>query len=196
MNRRWPWLWLLFLLPILIGVSRLRFDVEVLDLLPPELKEVQGLKLYQQHFASARELIITLRGQDAEQAAGAARAIAERLRQEPELVASVTWQPPWLEHPGQAAELIAYLWFNQPPEIFRQLTNRLDPAHLAATLAATREQLATSLSPVEIARGGYDPFGLTQLPENTSGRDLPNNFCEGQTGSPYVSRLRALVKGY
>src|SRR5262245_2643359 len=167
MKVRRSWFLLLLLVPILIGVERLRFDVEVLDLLPPELKEVQGLKIYQEHFANARELIITVRAPDAEEAAGVARDIAWRLRKETDLVASVTWQPPWLEHPGQAAELIAYLWFNQPPDVFGQLTNRLDPDHLSATLAFTREQLATSLSPVEIARGGYDPFGLTQLPEST-----------------------------
>src|SRR5205807_255496 len=57
--------------------------------------------------------------------------------------------------------------FNQPPEIFNQLTNRLAPEKAAATLAATREQLATSLSPEDIARSGYDPFGLTRLPEST-----------------------------
>src|SRR5262245_13708012 len=104
MKLRGPWLLLLLLVPILIGVGRLRFDVEVLDLLPPELKEVQGLKIYQEHFANARELIITVRASDAEQAAAAARDIAERLRKETDLVTSVTWQPPWLEHPGQTAE--------------------------------------------------------------------------------------------
>jgi len=100
-------------------LSRLHFDVEVLDLLPNDLKAVQGLKLYQQHFANARELVITLRAADADQATAAARGIAERLRAATNLVDSVVWEPPWLEHPEQAAELIAYLWLNQPPEIFR-----------------------------------------------------------------------------
>ncbi len=42
------------------GLARLRFDVEVLNLLQADLPVVQGLKLYQQHFASARELVITV----------------------------------------------------------------------------------------------------------------------------------------
>src|SRR5437870_9359088 len=115
------WLWLLLLAPVALGLTRLRMDVEVFDLLPANLEAVEGLKLYQQHFANARELIVTLQAPDAEQAASAARAVAESLRRQTNLVATVTWEPPWLEHPEQAAELIAYLWFNQPPSIFGEL---------------------------------------------------------------------------
>jgi len=100
---------------------RLRFDVEVFDLLPANLQVVAGLKLYQQHFANARELIITVRAPEAEQAENAARAIAERLRRQTSLVDTVTWEPPWLEQPSLTAELLAYLWFNQSPKVFADL---------------------------------------------------------------------------
>src|ERR1051326_3329035 len=93
------WLWLLLLIPVGIGVARLHFDVEVFDLLPEDLKVVQGLKLYQQHFANARELIITVRAAEAEQAEHAARSIAQTLRETTNLVSTVTWQAPWLEDP-------------------------------------------------------------------------------------------------
>ncbi len=172
------WLWLVLIVPVTLGLMRLSFDVEVLDLLPSDVRAVQGLKLYQQHFANARELIVTVQGHSAEQAENAARSLAEALRKNTNLVAQVTWQPPWLEHPGQAAELLAYLWFNQPPELFNQLTNRLNPDQAPATLAAAREQLATSLSPGDIARLSYDPFGLTRLPESVAG-SAPG-FTQGQ----------------
>src|SRR5690349_19603114 len=119
------WIWLILLVPIVIGVARLRFDVEVFDLLPPELPVVQGLKLYEQHFADARQLILTVTAPDPEQATSAARHLAENLRQESNLVASVTWQAPWMEHPEDMGELIGYLWFNQSPNVFGQWTNRL-----------------------------------------------------------------------
>src|SRR6476646_2174739 len=120
-NRRW--LWLVLLVPIIIGFARLRFDVEVLDLLPSRLAAVQGLKLYQQHFANARELIITVKAADSETAEETSRKIAEALRAETNLVSSVIWEPPWLEHPDQAAELLAFLWLNQPPSEVQALTN-------------------------------------------------------------------------
>jgi uncharacterized protein len=163
------WLWLLLLVPVVIGLTRLRFDVEVFDLLPSDLAPVQGLKLYQEHFSNARELIITVQADSADTAEAAAQNIAEELRHASNLVSTVTWQPPWLEHPEQAAELVAYLWLNQPPEFLRELTNRLAPDKLVSTLTATREELATSMSPQEIGRLSYDPFGLTRLPEQTAG---------------------------
>src|SRR2546426_6893809 len=172
------WLWLLALIPIVLGLTRLRFDVEVLNLLPPDVPAVQGLKIYQQNFANARELIITLRAPEAEAAENAARSLADALRHKSEITSEVTWQPPWLEHPDQAAELIAYLWFNQPPEIFGQLTNRLGVADLRELWSSARNDLAPSLSLADIARLSYDPFGLTRLPERAS--SSAPRFGEGQ----------------
>ncbi len=172
------WLWLILAVPIVLGLTRLHFDVEVFDLLPGNLTTVQGLKLYQEHFANARELIVTLQGADAEQTEAAAQAMAERLRQHTDVVATVTWQPPWLEHPEQAAELMGYLWFNQPPDSFRELAHRLAPPNLPEVLSNAREELSSSLSPQEIARLSYDPFGLTRLPESAAG--AAPSFGQGQ----------------
>jgi predicted exporter len=164
--RFWPWL--LLLVPVVLGLARVRFDVEVLNLLPSGSPVVQGLKLYQENFANAREFLLTVRAPDADAAEAAARALAQALRARPDLVAAVHWQPPWLEKPADAAELAAHLWLNQPPEIFAQLTNRLLGAGLTNTLRETREQLAVSLSPDEIARHGYDPLGLLRLPASAT----------------------------
>ena len=162
-----------------IGMARLHFDAEVLDLLPSDNRAVEGLKLYQQRFSNASGLVITMRAPDTEQAENAARAIAEHLRKQTNLVTRVTWQPPWLENPGQTAELIAYLWLNQPPELFNQLANSLTPTNLPATLADTREELASSMTPDVIARLSYDPLRLTQLP--ASAANAAPNFSEGQS---------------
>jgi len=166
--KRFQWWWLLLLVPIIAGLARLHFDVEMLDLLPADVPAVQGLKIYQQHFTDARELIVTVRAPNRDSAEQAARAIAENLQHATGLVANVTWQPPWQEHPEQTAELIAYLWLNQPPEKFAQLAARLSGTNLTAVLAATRDLLATTLSPNEIAQSSYDPFGLTRLPEDVA----------------------------
>ena len=108
MKRRSPaWLWLLLLGPLVLGATRLRFNVEVMDLLPADASAVQGLRLYQENFSNARELVIALRGQDADATAAAARVMAEALRALTNRIADVTWEPPWLEHPAQAADLPA-----------------------------------------------------------------------------------------
>ncbi len=90
------------------------------------------------------------------------------MRKEPNLVAGATWQPPWLERPEQSAELVAYLWLNQPAELFGELTGRLAETNLLALLRDARERLAASFSPDDLARLSYDPFGLTRLPESAT----------------------------
>ena len=172
------WWWLALLIPIIAGFARLHFDVEVLDLLPANVPAVQGLKIYQQHFTNARELIIGLHAPDRETGEAAAAAVARALARETNLVADATWQPPWLEHPDQTAELIAFLWLNQPPAEFTRLTAQLAETNLPGILAATRDQLATSLSPADIAQSSYDPFGLTRLPASVTG--AAPGFGQGQ----------------
>jgi predicted RND superfamily exporter protein len=162
------WWWVLLLAAIAAGAWRLRFDLEILDLLPPDEPAVQGLKLYQKHFTNARELVVAVRASDADKAEQFTGALAEKLRAQTNLVSGVTWQPPWLEQPGQLAEILACLWINQPPADFAALTNRLAPGNIGAVLAETREALATSLSPTDIARRAFDPFNLLELPALTN----------------------------
>jgi len=177
------WWWALLLVAVGLGLWRLRFDVDILNLLPPDEPTVQGLKLYQQHFANARELIITLRAPDANQAERLAGALADRLRQHTNLVAEVTWQAPWNEHPEQLGELLGWLWFNQAPNDFAALTNRLAPNQLKPVLEQTKEALTTSMSPMDLARREYDPFDLLAMPALTN----LAGFSSGQNQQMFAS---------
>lgn len=178
------WWWLALLLPVAAGFFRLHFDADVLSLLPQNIPTVRGLKIYQEHFANSDQLIVTVQAGDAESAKTAAEAIATKLREQTNLVAAAHWQPPWLEHPEQMSELIAYLWLNQPPAVFRELAHRLRPAHLPAVLDATRERLTTTLSPTDLAQLSYDPFGLTQLPSSVAGAAPSFGQGQGMFASP------------
>ncbi len=162
------WWWALLAVAVCLGLYRLRFDVDILNLLPPDEPTVQGLKLYQKHFTNARELVLTLRAPEGERAERLASALAARLRQETNLVAEVSWQPPWMEDPAQMAELLGCLWLSQPPETFAALTNRLAPSQLKAVLDQTKEELRTSMSPLDMARRAFDPFDLLNMPGLTN----------------------------
>jgi predicted RND superfamily exporter protein len=175
------WWWALLLIPVIIGATRLRLDVEVLNLLPANLPVVQGLKLYQENFSNARELIITLEGHDPNALENAARTVADALRRRTNLVSHVTWQPAWLEYPGQSAELIGYLWYNQPASSFALLTNRLFGSNLTNALIEAQQRLATTFTPGDIATLAYDPLELTRLPGNRSAAD------EGSAEQLFVS---------
>lgn len=151
------------------GVWRLGFDVEVLNLLPRSLPEVQGLAIYNEHFVHARELILSVQADTPTLAESAARAIAEHLRRDTNRVAEAHWQPPWREHPDQAAAMLAHVWINQPPNHFQDLLDRLRPARIVSELQSARTRLATTFSPAEFAQLGFDPLGFTQLPGPSGG---------------------------
>lgn len=175
---RGAWLlWPLLLLALVAGVARLRFDTEILNLLPADLEVTEGLKLFQRHFSDARELILTVEAPTEEETTAAARTLAEVLRAQTNLVAAAYWQPVWQENPMEAADWVAYLWLNQPPAAFAELLARLAPTNLPNVLAETLKVLTVSLSPLEVAQLSYDPYGLTRLPGSATG-EAPT----GETG--------------
>jgi predicted exporter/lauroyl/myristoyl acyltransferase len=161
-------LFVVLVLLVALGCLRLRFDVQILNLLPPHLKVVEGLKLYQEHFSNNRELIVTLTGTNTETAEAAVESLANALRSDSNSVESVRWRPVWFEDPSLSAELLGYIWFNQQPSDFRALADRLSPTNLVNVLESTKEKLATSFSPTDLARLAYDPYGLTDLPASTT----------------------------
>ncbi len=165
-NLKW-WLWILFGMALLAGAARIHFDVEVLNLLPDKLPVVKGLKSYQEYFSNSRELILTLRGSDPEEVESATRALAKEFKDRRDLVKAVSWQPFWMQAPGEAGELMGFLWLNQDPHDLAQMADRLSRTNLNNTLARTRDRLATSMSPRDMAVGAYDPFGLLEIPSLT-----------------------------
>jgi predicted RND superfamily exporter protein/lauroyl/myristoyl acyltransferase len=171
------WLLLAFGLLVIVGLSRLRLDVDVLNLLPAELPVVQGLRAHQQHFANARELIITLKTTDAALSEDAARSLATELRNHTNVIGRAIWQPPWQEDALGASELVAYLWLNSDTNVVQKLEERFHPDKLSAQLTKVREQLATSFSPESVARSSYDPLDLL----NVSSGDLsPDDLGSNQ----------------
>ncbi len=189
------WLLAVLLLAIVAGCFRLQFDVQILNLLPPSLKVVEGLKLYQENFSNNRELIVSLRMADAQAADTAAESLAGAFRAQSNLVESVRWRPVWLEDPTLSAELLAYIWLNQAPADFRALADRLAETNLVNVLQSTKESLATSFSPADLARMAYDPYGMTALPESTMAQ-IPQsmrdqNWFASEDGTYHVIFVQA-----
>ncbi len=163
MKRAWAWGLLLAFVAI-VGLGRLRFDAEILGLLPPQLPSVSALQWQQKYFSGTRELLVTLQGEDPERLATLAREITQALRGRSNLVSSAWWQSPAYERPGDLAEFLAWAWRNQPPGAVADLGSRLQSGNLEAAFALAREQLATGLSPEDLGRFSYDPLGMTRLP--------------------------------
>jgi predicted exporter len=151
----------------LAGLGRLKFDVNIFNLLPTNSPMVEGLERYQRNFGASHELIVSVRGADAPSTTRAADALAEELQQA-NLTHRTIRRSPFQEDPGQLSELLAYIWFNQPPDAFREMTLKLQPDRLQTTLENTLARMSTSFQPMEIARLSHDPFALTDLPDHVS----------------------------
>jgi predicted exporter len=146
---------------VLGGLSRISFNVEILRLLPTHLPQVQGLSLLLKYFALPDELMITLEADDADTAEAAADSLAAALATHPDLVRQTAARPPWEKNPAGLGELLAYQLLNQPPADLAATLTRLDPAHAAATLQDTLDELTDSFAPETVALRSYDPYGLT-----------------------------------
>jgi predicted exporter/lauroyl/myristoyl acyltransferase len=146
---------------VVLGMWRLRFDAEPLALLPDEVPSVAGLRWHQRDFPAGRELIVTVRADAPDVALRTAEAVASDLGSVAGLASRVRWQ---VSFETNLAENIAWMWMQQPAARLQELESRLAPGRLGLQLAEARERLATSLDPMEMARTGYDPLGLLEIP--------------------------------
>lgn len=196
MRGRW---WVVVACAVVLGagLARLRFDTDILALLPADLPEARGLQWHQRHFSGARDLAVMVRATNATVASDAARGVADALGARPDLARSVRWGVPEMD-PEEAAENLAWLWLQQPPEALKALAEALGPGRVTEALSAARETLATSLDPLELARVGNDPLGLTRLP-GMEGRMLEmadgNGLFEGDGGRLRVVWVEPPVEG-
>ncbi|MEM9478268.1 MAG: MMPL family transporter [Verrucomicrobiota bacterium] len=142
------------------SVTRITFNVNLLDLLPPDLPEVKGLSKFMDHFSRRGELILTMEGKEGVIAEDFASDLAEFLESKGDLVKEVQWQPRWKDDPVGFAELPAFLWFNGDPERAKKLVEQLEPSAVEAKLESAIEEMTNSLDSAEVAMLGYDPLNL------------------------------------
>lgn len=166
--QRWPYVLLIVLTVGLgwFGLSRLNYNVEVLDLLPQHMEGLEGTRVMRDTFQKANRLVITMESADPVVAEAASLSLAEHLETLKTLCHKVSSRPPMDSEGGEAAGselagMVAYSLLNAPPEKVRALTEKLSGAGAEEAARATLEELATSQDPQVLAAGAYDPLGLT-----------------------------------
>ena len=159
------------------GLLRLRFDTDILSMLPGELPEVKGLKAFHEAFSRNDELILVIEGGDDE--AGSLPTAAESLGKKLEadgVVKHARWKPRWNEEPEGIAELLAYLWLNGDPAVTQAQADRLSPQKSQATVRDSLAKVATSMEGVDMVVLAHDPFGFLNHPAVTA---LMNSSSQG-----------------
>ncbi|GAA5126644.1 MMPL family transporter [Luteolibacter yonseiensis] len=148
-----------------LGLTRLRFDTDILSMLPGELPEVKGLKAFHEAFSRNDELILVIGGQEGD--AGTLGEAAESLGQalaSANLVKSARWKPRWNDDPQGIAELLAYLWLNGDAAAVRNQAERFSPERSEKTLQDSLAKVATSMEGLDMVMVAHDPFGFLDHP--------------------------------
>jgi hypothetical protein len=73
---------------VITGLSHISFNVDILKLLPPRLKQVEGLSIFLKHFSLPNELIVTVEGSDAETVEASTEALTAQFCGRPDLSAT------------------------------------------------------------------------------------------------------------
>ncbi len=165
MSKRIVWLVPLIIVLLVVGLARLRMDVDVFNLLPRNSPIVDSLQLYQQDFGSSNELILLLRAADSVSSIAAAERLSADIV-DAGLASRGIWRNPFQDNAEELGELLAYLWFNRPAEEFAALTRRFDAEALIGTLEGTLERMAVSFQPLEVARLAADPFRIGEIAQH------------------------------
>jgi uncharacterized protein len=218
MTRRAGWMVLLGLgvLVAALGLGRLRFDTDVLGLLPPDLPEVRGLKAFHEAFARENEVVVLIEGgaDDEGLMAEHAQSLASSLEKSG-LAGRARWRPDWMEEGGGMAEVLAYLWLNGPPEEAASKARDLAPANAAETMAKSLAEVATAMEGTDLLMKAHDPLGFLRHPsldplldgssgdstgfESADGRghlvlvDAPGNIKDYKAAGLWLEQLRSAV---
>jgi|GEM_PF-297979 len=151
----------------MLGLSRIGKNVDLLSMLPAELREVEGLNIYREHFVRDEELVAVLSGDDPVQVEEAARSLVEHLTARGEgIIGAARWQASGDNGAavGTLADLAAYAWLNSDPDKVAALVDRIGGDDPQAYFAEQLDELTTTTDPQEVAFLQYDPSRLLEFP--------------------------------
>ncbi|MEO8617548.1 MAG: MMPL family transporter, partial [Luteolibacter sp.] len=151
------------------GLLRLRFDTDILSMMPADLPEVKGLKAFHQAFSRDNELIMLIEGGEADEGSmpTAAESLAKHLKADG-AVKRARWKPRWSDEPEGIAELLAYLWLNGDPAATQAQAARLSPATSNATVKTSLDKIGTAMEGLSMVMLAHDPFGFLDHPAVTA----------------------------
>lgn len=165
---------------VVLGLARISFNVKILDLLPPNIEQAQGLARILTDFGLPQELIVTVETPDRDRTEAAALSLADHLRADESLTRLVVDQPLWESSPEKLSGLAAYTAINLPPDQFAPIVTALDPTTSDARARETADDLASTLSGEDLALLSYDPYRILPnlqaiAPSGGNGKSVPKS---------------------
>jgi predicted RND superfamily exporter protein len=162
------------LLPILIlllvigfsitGLMRLRFETDILEVLPGHLASVEALKVSQKYFDNDQHVVLLLQSETEEIDEQDVSDLAAHLRKKLS-PAKVLYQSELEENPSAFAKALAELWRYAPPSDVKNLSTRLlNESALTAHIRDVKEEIRGSFDQEKSTMSAYDPLGFLQHP--------------------------------
>jgi len=160
-----PILLVVSILAATAGLMRLRFDTDILSMLPGNLPEVKGLKVFHEAFSRNNELVMLIEGGEEDEGllGEAAKSLGEHL-EEKGVARRARWQPLWMSEPEGLSELLAYLWLNGDPAAAEAQAVKLSPENSQAAVKASLDDIATAMEGMDMVMKSHDPFGFLRHP--------------------------------
>ena len=158
---RLGWLAAILVAVACAGLSRISFEGDVFQLLPGDLPQVRGLRVFLENFSQPDRLIVTISGDSPSEVGDAVGRIVARLTGDSgEASGGILFEPPWETAPESLVEIAAFLALNRESESFRETLEGMRADRREGTLAETIELLGESVSPADVALLSNDPYRL------------------------------------
>ena len=151
----------------IIGLRRLSFATDVLEILPAGIPEVEALQVFREYFDDDHRVILLLRHEE-EVFEEDAVELADFLREKLPPEARVQYRPRFEDDPESFAKSLARMWTDADPEEVAQFTKKLGArTELDALLVEAKDKVALSLDQGQATMSAYDPLGFLNHPAVT-----------------------------
>ncbi len=143
---------------------RLRFETDILEVLPGHLASVEALKVSQKYFDNDQHVVLLLQSETEEIDEQDVSDLAAHLRKKLS-PAKVLYQSELEENPSAFAKALAELWRYAPPADVKKLSTRLlNESALTAHIRDVKEEIRGSFDQEKSTMSAYDPLGFLQHP--------------------------------
>ncbi len=145
-----------------IGLTRLRFETDILEVLPRDMPSIEALKISQKYFDNDQQVALLLQSKDEEifeeDVAELVGVLREKLAP-----AQVLYKSEFEEDPKSFGNALAEIWRYAPPGEVAALEKRLlDEPSLTAHLESVKANIANSFDQEKSTMAAYDPLGFLQ----------------------------------
>jgi len=146
------------------GLMKLRFETNILEVLPANHPSVEALKISQRHFDNDQQVVLLLQSETEEIYEEDIEELAAHLRERLS-PAKVVYKSELEEDPSLFSEALAAIWRYAPPDDVQRMSIRLlDNAALKTHLDGVKEEIRASFDQQKSTMAAYDPLGFLQHP--------------------------------